>query len=83
MQLVHGPLEGQHGFPNCVHTVIKLDISLTSPANNYVAEPGLLDPDGIGELAPWTIDVQLGFIQIDFALNACCDFEHEPDAFGA
>ena len=70
-------MNGSYSLSHRVHAVVELDVRLAAPADDHVTEPGLLEPDGIGELASGTIDLHLELVEIDPALDSCFDSEHD------
>ncbi len=75
MQSFQSPMNGSYTLSHRVHPVFELDVCLASPADDHVTEPGLLEPDGIGELASGTIDFHLELVEIDLSLDSCFDSE--------
>jgi hypothetical protein len=70
-------MKRSYALSHRVHAIIELDVRLATPADDHVTEPGLLEPDGIGELASGTIDFHLELVEIDLSLDSCFDSEHE------
>ena len=69
-------MNGSYTLSHRVHAVFELDVCLASPADDHVTEPGLLEPDGIGELASGTIDFNLDPIKVYLSFDLGFNFEH-------
>jgi hypothetical protein len=70
-------MNGSYSLSHRVHAVVELHVCLAATADDHVTETGLLEPDGIGELASGTIDLHLELVEIDLSLDSRLNTEHE------
>jgi len=49
------------------HAVVELNVGLAAPADHNISKAGLLQPDRVGEAAPWAINFDLELIDVNVA----------------